>query len=273
MTGEMAAWWVVGVLGLWLTSRVSGQNQNNFAEEIPGEAGLDYPTLTNVPDTPFSCLNRVNGGYYADLDTGCQVFHVCGSASAIFGSVTYSFLCPNGYYSSIQSLVQFYLNHLCAGTVFNQKYFTCDWWYNVDCGASQDFYDLNNQLGITPGPNKNQQFQKPATPAPEFGPLPTYGNRKNRKQRNKGKTKPVRVQINKEAELFPFPNFPSENQRARSRRKDVDILTKQKSFLTLNERFPRRFDLDFVDDEDDNMKEDGDYDYQNYNYIENPIFD
>ena len=81
----------------------------------------------------------------------------------------------------------------------------------------------------------------------------------------------MRVQINKEAELFPFPNFPSENQRARNRRKD--ILTKQKSFLTLNERFPRRFDLDFVDDEDDNMKEDGDYDYQNYNYIENPIFD
>ena len=86
------------VLGLLLAVTVSGQN--NFAEEIPGEAGLDYPTLTNVPDTPFSCLNRVNGGYYADVDTGCQVFHVCGSNSAIFGSVTYSFLCPNGYYIS-----------------------------------------------------------------------------------------------------------------------------------------------------------------------------
>ena len=169
------------------------------------------------------------------------------------------------------------LNHLCAGTVFNQKYFTCDWWYNVDCGASQDFYDLNSQLGISPGSNKNQQFQKqPATSAPEFDPLPTYG-RKNRKQRNKGKTNPVRVQINKEAELFPFPNFPSENQRARSRRKDVEILTNQKTFLTLNERFPRRFDVDFDVDEDDHQKDDEDgeydYDYQNYNYIENPIFD
>lgn len=151
----------------------------------------------------------------------------------------------------------------------------------MDCGASQEYYDLNSQLGITsPGSDKNQQFQKPATPAPEFEPLPTYGRRKNRKERNKGKTNPVRVQINKEAELFPFPNFPSENQRARSRRKDgdVDILTKQKTFLTLNERFPRRFDFDFDVDEDDNQKEDDkddefDYDYQNYNYIENPIFD
>ena len=99
----MAPLWLVVVLGLCLTARVSGQN--NFAEEIPGEAGLDYPTLTNVPDTPFSCLNRVNGGYYADVDTGCQVFHVCGSNSAIFGSVTYSFLCPNGDYLSVQCFV------------------------------------------------------------------------------------------------------------------------------------------------------------------------
>ena len=68
--GEMVAWWLV-VLAGWLSLCVSGQN--NFAEEIPGEAGLDYPPLTNVPDTPFSCLNRVNGGYYADVDTGCQV--------------------------------------------------------------------------------------------------------------------------------------------------------------------------------------------------------
>ena len=143
----------------------------------------------------------------------------------------------------------------------------------MDCGASQEFYDLNNQLGITPGTNKPQQFQKPATSAPEFDPLPTYGQRKNRKQRNKGKTNPVRVQINKEAELFPFPNFSSQSQRARSRRKDVDILTNQKRFLTLNERFPREYDLDYEDDEDDlETKLDEDEDYQ-YNYLQNPLFD
>lgn len=35
-----------------------------------------------------------------------------------------SFLCPNG-------------------TMFNQQYFICDWWYNVDCGATTNFYALN----------------------------------------------------------------------------------------------------------------------------------
>ena len=39
------------------------------------------------------------------------MFHVCvGSSPSAF----FSFLCPNG-------------------TVFNQEYFTCDWWFNVDC--------------------------------------------------------------------------------------------------------------------------------------------
>ena len=58
----------------------------------------------------------------------CQVFHIClTSGSSYFGLIKYSFVCPNG-------------------TMFQQKYFTCDWWYNVDCGASQDYYDLNNNL-------------------------------------------------------------------------------------------------------------------------------
>ena len=35
-----------------------------------------------------------------------------------------SFLCPNG-------------------TMFNQQYFVCDWWYNVDCQAQPSFYGLN----------------------------------------------------------------------------------------------------------------------------------
>ena len=39
------------------------------------------------------------------------MFHVCvGSSPSAF----YSFLCPNG-------------------TLFNELYFTCDWWFNVDC--------------------------------------------------------------------------------------------------------------------------------------------
>ena len=101
---------------------------NDYLEEIPGEAGVDFPVLAAVPDTDFSCENRVSGGYYADTQTLCQVFHVClDSGSSYFGLIKYSFVCPNG-------------------TVFHQQYFTCDWWYNVDCGLSHDFYDLNNNL-------------------------------------------------------------------------------------------------------------------------------
>ena len=38
-----------------------------------GEPGVDYPTLASVPDTDFSCDNRISGGYYADVQTNCQV--------------------------------------------------------------------------------------------------------------------------------------------------------------------------------------------------------
>lgn len=52
-------------------------------------------------------------GYHADLETGCQVFHVCSKNSE---GVKNSFLCPNG-------------------SIFNQQLSTCDWWKNVDCNG------------------------------------------------------------------------------------------------------------------------------------------
>lgn len=38
-----------------------------------------YPTysLDNMPRTAFSCRDKILGGYYADADTQCQMFHVC----------------------------------------------------------------------------------------------------------------------------------------------------------------------------------------------------
>ena len=33
-----------------------------------------------LPDTSFSCEGRVVGGYYADVEAGCQMFHVCGTS-------------------------------------------------------------------------------------------------------------------------------------------------------------------------------------------------
>ncbi|CAL4087959.1 unnamed protein product, partial [Meganyctiphanes norvegica] len=90
---------------------------------IPGE---DYPILSSVPDTGFLCEDQEFPGYFADIadEAGCQVFHICQEDFRLD-----SFLCPNG-------------------TIFNQQYFVCDWWFNVDCAASEDFFGLNGEIGI-----------------------------------------------------------------------------------------------------------------------------
>lgn len=33
----------------------------------------DYPNLTEIPETEFSCKGKVNWRYYADPDANCQV--------------------------------------------------------------------------------------------------------------------------------------------------------------------------------------------------------
>ncbi|XP_064096423.1 uncharacterized protein LOC135208231 [Macrobrachium nipponense] len=98
-----------------------------LAANIPGGGvpGQDYPILASVPDTGFSCADQQFPGYYADVadEAGCQVFHICQ-----FDGRQDSFLCPNG-------------------SIFNQQYFVCDWWFNVDCAASQQFVSLNADIG------------------------------------------------------------------------------------------------------------------------------
>ncbi|KAK4326085.1 hypothetical protein Pmani_003340 [Petrolisthes manimaculis] len=90
-----------------------------------GVAGQDYPILASVPFTAFSCAGQIPG-YYADTapEAGCQVFHICQADGR-----QDSFLCPNG-------------------TVFNQQYFVCDWWYNFDCTTATQFYGLNANIGV-----------------------------------------------------------------------------------------------------------------------------
>ncbi|KAF3420325.1 hypothetical protein E2986_08902 [Frieseomelitta varia] len=38
---------------------------------------LNYLDFDNLPETNFSCQGKVIGGYYADVEAGCQMFHVC----------------------------------------------------------------------------------------------------------------------------------------------------------------------------------------------------
>ena len=93
---------------------------------VPGVPGEDYPIYAEVPESGFSCDGQVDGGYYADPEAECQVFHIC-TADGAGGLAKYSFLCPNG-------------------TVFNQNYFICDWWFNFDCAEAEGLYSLNDDL-------------------------------------------------------------------------------------------------------------------------------
>ncbi|XP_070148710.1 mucin-2 isoform X1 [Polyergus mexicanus] len=83
--------------------------------DVTGQPGVDYPALTSIPTTSFSCRG-LRGGYYADLETNCQVFHICDNGRKI------SFLCPNG-------------------TIFQQSQLICDWWFKVDCRKSTELYE------------------------------------------------------------------------------------------------------------------------------------
>ncbi|XP_055944498.1 uncharacterized protein LOC129975461 [Argiope bruennichi] len=88
---------------------------------------VDYPTLEILPVVHFPCEEYASPGYYADVSSRCQMFHIChenGQRS--------SFLCP-------------------IGTVFNQEYLVCDWWYNVDCGNSlnHDITDSYEAFGTS----------------------------------------------------------------------------------------------------------------------------
>ncbi|KAH9425830.1 hypothetical protein DERP_005049 [Dermatophagoides pteronyssinus] len=87
---------------------------------IPGKPWKDYPMYSQVPKTTFHCNGAY--GYFADLETGCQLWHYCQ---------------PDGRHDSF----------LCTnGTLFNQMTRVCDWWYNVDCEMSPHLYGVNADL-------------------------------------------------------------------------------------------------------------------------------
>ena len=97
-----------------------------LASNIPGVPGEDYPIFAEVPESGFTCDGQVDGGYYSDPEAECQAFHIC-TADGAGGLAKYSFLCPNG-------------------TLFNQNYFICDWWFNFDCATAEDLYSLNDEI-------------------------------------------------------------------------------------------------------------------------------
>ncbi|XP_037034810.1 putative uncharacterized protein DDB_G0282133 isoform X2 [Bradysia coprophila] len=112
-----------------LSTRSFNQQSWNIRNNIPGEPNVDYPVYSAPPISSFSCKGR-HYGYYADVESRCQVFRVC--AQTDLTGTGFAFLCPNG-------------------TLFNQKFFVCDWYKNVDCSASETYYSRNNLFGTKMG--------------------------------------------------------------------------------------------------------------------------
>ncbi|XP_055630098.1 uncharacterized protein LOC129770923 isoform X2 [Toxorhynchites rutilus septentrionalis] len=99
----------------------------NLRSALPGEPDVDYPILGRIPETGFKCHQRQDG-YYADEKTRCQVFRVCANTDDTGSG--FAFLCPNG-------------------TLFNQKYLVCDWYTNVRCEETANYYKINERIGKT----------------------------------------------------------------------------------------------------------------------------
>ncbi len=95
----------------------------NLPQNVPGNAGTDYPTYDKIPVTNFDCREQLYPGFYSDMEAGCQVYHSCNGRSR---PSKHTFLCPNG-------------------TIFSQEYLICDWWYNVKCEDSPIYYPLNKE--------------------------------------------------------------------------------------------------------------------------------
>ncbi|XP_049846570.1 mucin-3A-like [Schistocerca gregaria] len=92
------------------------ESDSDVYQGVMGRPGVDFPILPRIPRTTFNCRSVPGPGYYADMDTDCQVFHICDGGRKI------SFLCPNG-------------------TIFRQSHLICDWWWTVDCGSSREHYE------------------------------------------------------------------------------------------------------------------------------------
>lgn len=96
------------------------------------EACAKQELFASVPPLNFTCDNKIAGGYYADIDTGCHIFHLCAP-------------------SNLQTLTD---HPFCCHPelVFDQRFLVCDRPENVDCPVSYRYY--SDQFD---GPVKVQQ--------------------------------------------------------------------------------------------------------------------
>ncbi|XP_018401257.1 PREDICTED: mucin-5AC-like, partial [Cyphomyrmex costatus] len=154
---------------------------------VTGQPGVDYPALTSIPATSFSCRG-LRGGYYADLETNCQVFHICDNGRKI------SFLCPNG-------------------TIFQQSQLICDWWFKVDCSKSTELYEQSVEQ-LAEEEKKRAEARKMKSEfhreAEEQNNADYYENDYDGRQN--GRTNPYGQSTDKQNQISERQNEPKSNQ-------------------------------------------------------------
>ncbi|GFU73812.1 chitin-binding type-2 domain-containing protein [Trichonephila clavipes] len=103
---------------------------------IRGIPGVHYPDYSEIPVTSFTCSDKKYvPGFYADLETGCQVFHVC------YEHRRESFLCP-------------------IGTTFNQPILACDYWYSSNCSLAPHYYYVNEMTKTAEVSEEDEDVEK-----------------------------------------------------------------------------------------------------------------
>uniref|UniRef100_A0A336MMM2 CSON003794 protein n=1 Tax=Culicoides sonorensis TaxID=179676 RepID=A0A336MMM2_CULSO len=109
--------------------------------------------LRNFPRTTFSCSGRP-AGYYADVETGCQIYHMCDGQGRQFTNI-----CPNA-------------------TLFQQRMLICDHWYMVNCDRAESQRDQ-------PFVTEEERIYEIRTPRPDILDrpyAPDYSGESFRKQ-------------------------------------------------------------------------------------------
>ncbi|XP_060523974.1 uncharacterized protein LOC132700579 [Cylas formicarius] len=96
-----------------------------------------------TPKKSFSCEGR-SWGYYADVTTGCQVYHMCDGLGRQF-----SYRCPKD-------------------TLFQQRMLICDHWYMVNCSKAEQDYSANLLIGQKGIPFVADYNQYHRTPRPDL---------------------------------------------------------------------------------------------------------
>ncbi|XP_023935669.2 uncharacterized protein LOC112044157 [Bicyclus anynana] len=133
MSGRRQYFWVFATLALFLV------------------AVAQTGARVKSPVTRFTCRGRA-AGYYADVDTGCQVYHMCDGLGRQF-----SYSCPNT-------------------TLFQQRMLVCDHWYMVNCTNSESDYDANLLIGQRDKPFVSDSDMRQRTPRPDILSVPPNSN-------------------------------------------------------------------------------------------------